>query len=119
MVVVVVVVVVGRRLGNTGMDPGSGGNLGGKKRRNETPGAAGYKYILRCSGTLEAILIPISGGAWCAMMAVTPESSGLNSPSTEDQWGNFLHRGLKASWLLLPCFPGSRQQLFAMLMSTI
>ncbi|EFN67236.1 hypothetical protein EAG_09110 [Camponotus floridanus] len=41
-----------------------------------------------------------SSGAWYAMMAVTPESRGLNSPSTEDQWGNFLHRGLKASEIL-------------------
>lgn len=92
-----------RRVGNRGWTKVEA--IGRKKRQNETLGA-GYKYT-RCSGTLEAILIPISGGAWCAMMAVTPESRGLNSPSTEDQWGNFLHRGLKASWLLLPCFPGS------------
>lgn len=69
--------------------------------------------------TLEAILISMGGGAWCAMMAVTPESRGLNSPRSEDQWGNFPCRGLKASWLLLPCFPGTRGQLFAVLMAAI
>nr|KAF7429642.1 hypothetical protein H0235_006040 [Vespula pensylvanica] len=57
------------------------------------------------SAALRAILISMGGGAWYAMMAVTPESQGLNSPRTEDQRGNFPYRGLKASCLLFPCFP--------------
>lgn len=52
--------------------------------------------------TLEAILISMGGGAWCAMMAVTPESRGLNSPRSEDQWGNLPCHGLKASVVAAP-----------------
>lgn len=65
---------------------------------------SGYESTVG-SAALRAILISMGGGAWYAMMAVTPESQGLNSPRTEDQRGNFPYRGLKASCLLFPCFP--------------
>lgn len=75
-----------------------------KKRSNETLGALATSTLR--ARTLEAILIPIGSGAWCAMMAVTPESQGLNSPSTEDQWGNFRAPWLKGFVVAAPLLSG-------------
>jgi len=43
-----------------------------KKRSNETLDARATSTLR--ARTLEAILISIGSGAWCALMAVTPES---------------------------------------------
>jgi len=75
-----------------------------KKRSNETLDARATSTL--CARTLEAILISIGSGAWCAMMAVTPESQGLNSPSTEDQWGNFRAPWLKGFVVAAPLLSG-------------
>lgn len=77
---------------------------GEKKRSNETLGVRATSTLR--ARTLEAILIPIGIGAWCAMMAVTPESQGLNSPSTEDQWGNFRAPWLKGFVVAAPLLSG-------------
>lgn len=67
----------------------------------------------------EAILISMGVGAWCAMMAVTPESRGLNSPRAGGSVGKLPVPRLKGFVVAAPLLPRHREQLFAMLMGTI